>query len=84
MQGLLIHLAGAVENRASFEDVRPAWEDFLRSLWNLINANSADDGTVLWIARTVFHRIAGEPLGAVARCLHQSAWQLADTDATEK
>ncbi|MBE7453362.1 MAG: hypothetical protein HS111_32200 [Kofleriaceae bacterium] len=77
LQGLLAYLAGAVENGAAEADVMPAWEDLLGSYPFLRDAKSIDQGTLLWIARTVFHRIGGHPLGEVAQRLHDSAWRLA-------
>lgn len=77
MQGLLRYLAGAVEQRAAFEDVVPAWEDLLWSYPALRASRSLDPGTLLWIARIVFHKVGGCPLGEVAQRLHDSAWTLA-------
>jgi len=79
MQALLRHLAGALEHRATLDQVWPAWEDVL---WNFPSMNQAmniDDGTLLWIARTIFHRLRGAPLRDVAQHLHDSAWALAGT-----
>lgn len=80
MQGLVRHLAAAIETGASFEDVRPAWEDLLHSYSYLRSARSIDEGVLLWIGRIVFHRIAGRPLGEVAQAIHDSAWRLAGRD----
>ena len=77
LQGLLAYLAGAVEYGAAEVDVIPAWEDLLTSYPTLRDAKSIDQGTLLWIARTVFHRIGGHPVGEVAQRLHDSAWRLA-------
>lgn len=77
MQGLLHYLSGAVEQRAIFGDVVPACEDLLRSYPSLRESKSLDPGTLLWIARIVFHKIGRCPLGKVAQRLHDSAWALA-------
>lgn len=77
LQGLLRHLGAALEAGAAFEDVRVAWEGFLLCYDYMADAASVDEGTLLWIARIVFHRIGGRPLGEVAQALHDSAWTLA-------
>jgi len=76
MQGLLRHLAAAVEAKAPLADVLPAWDDLLQSYALMRDAASIDEGTLLWIARIVFVRIGGRPLAEVAHALHQSAWSL--------
>jgi hypothetical protein len=78
MQGLLRHLAGAIAHGARLDDVMPAWEDLLQSFYALEDAHSIDNGTLLWIARIVFHRIGGCALGDVARKLRESSWALAN------
>lgn len=77
LQGLLAHLALAVETRATLDAVLPAWEDLLHGYYPLREAHSVDAATLLWAGRTVFHRIGGRPLGEVARAVHDSAWALA-------
>ena len=77
LQGLLRHLGAAIDTRASFEDVRPAWDEFLRNFGALRSAQSVDEGTLLWVARIVFHHIAGRPLREVAQALHDYLWTLA-------
>jgi hypothetical protein len=79
LQGLMEHLAAAIEAGAKLDGVRPAWQDFLRQLDKLRAANTVDPGTVLWIARVVHHRIGGAPLGQVARRAHDDIWQLASS-----
>lgn len=80
MQALLRHLAGAIATGATFEDVQPAWENLLLRYGDMRGDASVDEGTLLWIARLVFHRIGGRPLGEVAQALHDSAWSLAGLD----
>lgn len=77
VQGLLLYLAGAVEQRATFKDVEPAWEDLLWNYPVLRASRSLDPAALLWIARIVFHKVGGCRLGAVAQRLHDSAWTLA-------
>jgi len=81
MQGLLRHLASAVESRARLDDVLPAWNDLLCRFALLRDSHSIDLGTLLWIARIVFHRIGGAALGEVARRFHDTAWALAGVEA---
>jgi hypothetical protein len=66
LQGLLGHLAGAVESDATVGDVLPAWQDLLRVFFTMLPARMIDPGTLLWIGRIVHHRIGGRPLGEVA------------------
>ena len=63
VQGLLGHVAAAVENRERLTAVTPAWEELLRNYHLLRDASSVRAGTLLWIARVVHHRIAGAPVG---------------------
>ena len=77
LQALLRHLAGAVDQHAPIADVLPAWADLLQNYAAMRSANSIDAGTLLWIARVVFHRIGGFPVGEVAQRVHDSAWTLA-------
>jgi hypothetical protein len=76
-QGLLRHLAGAVEAGASLPDVMPAWDSFLAAYPALREAQEADPAGLLWTARVIHHRIGGgDPAGA-ADFLHDSIWQAA-------
>ncbi len=77
LQGLLTHLAGAVEQRAPFERVAVAWDDWLAHAPHAMDSRSINPGTLLWIARVVHHRIACHPLGEVAQRLHDDIWRLA-------
>ncbi|HWO21741.1 MAG TPA: hypothetical protein VNO30_23385 [Kofleriaceae bacterium] len=70
VQGLLAHLGAARLVGASFEDVRPAFWHFMMCADMLFDVNQIDYELVLWIARVVFHHIAGEPLGSVADLLY--------------
>jgi hypothetical protein len=76
-QGLLAHLAAAVASRAKLADVMPAWQDLLASFGPLRQSNSADGGTLLWIARCVFHLVGGAPVETVTRRLHDELWSAA-------
>lgn len=66
MQGLLGHLAGAIENQVPVRDVLTAWRDVLRSFYELWRADMLDVASLLWIARIIHHRIAKKPLVEVA------------------
>lgn len=77
LQALLGQLAAAVEQRAPFLLVVEAWEDFLRHFPHACLVRSVSDATLLWIARVVYHRIAGHPLGTVVQHLHDDIWRLA-------
>ena len=76
-RALLKHLAAAVENRSPFEVVRPAWEEFIERFPSAREMHNVDAGTLLWVARVVYQRIAGAPLGTVAQRLHDDMWRLA-------
>lgn len=76
-QGFLHHLAGAIERGGTFEDIAPAWEEYLINFPTLSQSRSVHLNTLLWVARCVFHRIAGHPLGETAARLHDAIWRLA-------
>lgn len=75
LQGLLRHLAGAVETGATFATVEPAWRDFVVNLNRHEETRQIDRATPFWIARVVHHRIGGAPLGTVAQWLHEQIRQ---------
>jgi hypothetical protein len=66
LQGLLHHLAAAVEHRASLATVQPAWDELLAHFDTHWEAHSLKEGTLLWVARIVHDRIGGHELGSVA------------------
>ncbi|MBA3458668.1 MAG: hypothetical protein H0T46_01815 [Deltaproteobacteria bacterium] len=71
VQGFIVHLAGAIVHGRPFDDVLPAWRDFLRSYPYLTRINMANTTTLLWSARLVHHHIAGNPLGTTAAFLYE-------------
>jgi hypothetical protein len=77
LQGLLAHLGGAIDAKAKLDDVLPAWNDLVASYIPLSQASNVDAGTLLWIARNVFHVIGGAPVATVASRLHDSLWTAA-------
>lgn len=79
LEGLATYLRDAISTKASLEDVRAAWEDLVDYADALHDAELADSATVLWIARIVYHRIGGVPLGDVAQRFHDDLWKLAGT-----
>ncbi len=76
VQALLGYLAAAVENHESLPAVTPAWQELLRNYHLLYEVSSVRDGTLLWIARIVHHRIAGAPLGEVSQRLQDDILRL--------
>jgi hypothetical protein len=74
LQGVVRHLAGAVEGRAGVAAIEPAWREILTNYEIQRSAGTIHASTLLWIARIVYHRIGGRPLAAVARCLHDEVW----------
>jgi hypothetical protein len=74
LQGLFAHLAAAIAASAKLADVMPAWRDLIANVAPLRGADSVDEGTLLWIARCVFHGVGGAPVETVARSLHDSLW----------
>lgn len=75
-QALIAHLAGAVENRASIDDVWPAFDEFMHKFPGHEQAGEFDGACLFWIARIVHHQIGGQPLGETAAWLHRhfNAW----------
>jgi hypothetical protein len=72
VQGLVAHLAGAIVHRGLLEDVIDAWRDFVRCFPALVSARQANNQTLLWIGRVVFHHIGGEPLAQVGAQIHEA------------
>jgi hypothetical protein len=70
VQGLLAHLGAACLVGASFEDVKPAFWQFMQCADTLFSIHQIEYELILWVARIVFHHIAGEPLGSVADLLY--------------
>jgi hypothetical protein len=75
-QSLLAHLAGAVENRASIEEVWPAFKELMFHFPGSEQAGVFDGSCLFWIARIVHHELGGQPLGETAAWLHRhfNAW----------
>lgn len=72
LQGVVRHLAAAVQERRPAEEVLPAWHDLVRSYPYLERAALAELDTLLWAARIVFHHLGGQPLGTVAEVLREA------------
>ena len=74
-QGLLTHLGGAVEVRATEASVLPAFWDAIEN-WVLLTGGDIFTTTdLMWLARIVHHTIGGAPLESVAEWLHDSLWE---------
>jgi hypothetical protein len=75
-QSLIAHLAGAVENQATIEDVWPAFREHVHNFPSQEAAGEFDGACLFWIARIVYHQIGGQPLGETAAWLHRhfNAW----------
>jgi hypothetical protein len=71
-QALLRHLAGAVEQRATLDDVRPAWSELVHRMDSEEKTGTLDGGCLFWVGRIVWHLIAGNALGSVADFVHRS------------
>ena len=55
----------------------PAYHELVSNYFELEAAESLDDGCLLWIAWTLHHRIAGQPISTVADFLHDSIYKIA-------
>jgi hypothetical protein len=77
VQGLLRHLAGAIAHGAGLDEVRPAWDDFLRAGPVLIRGKQVDEATLAWLARLVHHRIGGGALAGVGDFLYREVHAVA-------
>ena len=64
VQGLLAHLAAAVEGGHARSEVDPAWQAFLAAYPALWQAGTVDTCSLLWVGRIVIHDIGGEPLAS--------------------
>jgi hypothetical protein len=70
LQGLLRHLAGALEVGADLEAIRPAWNECLDNFETQWTAHRVDGATLLWIARVVYARVGGAQVATVAKQIH--------------
>ncbi len=75
-QALLAHLAAGVENCVAVDDVWPAFRECVHNFPYHEEVGDFDGACLFWIARIVYHRIGGQPLGQVADWLsrHFNAW----------
>jgi hypothetical protein len=71
LQGLIAHLGGARAVGATFDDVSPAWREFMVAADPLMGAGQIDEQVILWVARIVFHHIGKQPLGAVGHYVYE-------------
>jgi hypothetical protein len=81
MRGFLHHLAGAVEARATADDVMPAFLELIANYPLYEDGNAAHEATLLWAARVVHHQLGKQPLGTTAQFLHDTIWELAGEPA---
>jgi hypothetical protein len=77
VQGFLAHLVGAIERGGTLDACLPAWRDLLSNENELEAAELMHEGTLVWIAWTLQHRIARQPIATVADFLHESIYELA-------
>lgn len=77
VQGLLSYLAAAIEHRARIDDVMPAWKTFLAIFMGLFNADQVNFDTLFWVARIVYHDIAGRTLGQAGDQLYADIQEVA-------
>lgn len=77
VQGLLAHLAGAVEHGAPPEEVMPAFGDLLAHYVPLQQAKLVGSGALFWSGFIVHHRLGGRPLATIADWLHATLYRAA-------
>jgi hypothetical protein len=77
IQGLLVHLAGAIGSHAGLDDVMPAWTETLVEFRAIYRAHELNYEVLPWIARLIYHEVGREPLGRVAERLFADVQQLA-------
>lgn len=83
VQGLLRHLAAAIEHKADVADVLPAFHDLIRCaplMWST-TPEQANQDTCLWAARLVHHHIGGQPLGTVGQFFYDAVHAAAAQEA---
>jgi len=83
VQGLLRHLAAAIEHKADVADVLPAFHDLIRCaplMWSS-TPEQANQYTCLWAARLVHHHIGGHPLGTVGQFFYDAVQAAAAREA---
>lgn len=83
LPGLHRHLAGAVEQRATFADVKPAWDEFLAGFDAQMDRGTLWTPSLFWVARIVGHQIAGRPLGEIAAWLHEYIVEAAAAESSQ-
>lgn len=71
VQAFAMYLAAAVQVSASYEDVEPAWFDFVHRFPFKLDTEMLDWPALLWAARTVYATIAGLPVGEVGDEIHK-------------
>lgn len=77
VQGLLTHLAGAVEHGAPPEAVLPAVGDLTDHYIHLQQAKLVDSSALFWSGFVVHHRLGGRPLATFADWLHAMLYRAA-------
>ncbi|MBK6534080.1 MAG: hypothetical protein IPF99_32265 [Deltaproteobacteria bacterium] len=77
MQGLLTHLAGAVEHGAPPEAVLPAFHDLLGDYIHLQEAKLVGSGALFWFGFVLHHRLGRRPLATFADWLHATLYRAA-------
>lgn len=80
VQGLIAHLGGARLVGATFDDVLPAWREFMAAADSLMGARQIDEQVILWVARIVFHHIGKQPLGAVGDCVYEEIGRFVEAE----
>lgn len=81
IQGLLGHLAAAVEQRAALADCEPAWHDLLLNFRVLQRANMLSSASLVWIAWILHHCLAGQPIASTADYLQASVAGVVSAEA---
>jgi len=81
MQGLIAHLGGALLTGATFDEVAPAWRQFMAVAVTLMDVHQIDEQVILWVARIVFHHIGKQPLGMVGDRVFEEISGLVEGDA---
>jgi hypothetical protein len=69
--GFAGYLASAIDHNASYQDIEPAWLDFVHRFPYKLDTESLDWPALLYAARAVYATIGGLPEGEVADELHR-------------
>jgi hypothetical protein len=71
VQGFVRYLAAAIRQRATAEDIEPAWRDFIDCFPRKLASGTLDWIDLMWAARVVMVHFEHRPVNTAAEALHK-------------